>query len=77
MSPARSALANPSPGYERHHPEHTLFYQPVEQHYPIFTASLEDQGQSLPHYIQQEFDLSICAGHCQTKGQACRAVKKP
>ena len=56
MSLARSASANPSPSYERHQTEHTLLYQLVEQHYPIFKASLQDQGQSLPHYIQQQFD---------------------
>ena len=56
MSLARSASANLSPSYERHQPEHALLYQLVEQHYPIFKASLEDQGQSLPQYIQQEFD---------------------
>jgi len=56
MSLARNASANLSPSYERHQPEHTLLYQLVEQHYRIFTASLEDQGQSLPQYIQQQFD---------------------
>jgi len=56
VSLARSASANPSPSYERHQTEHTLLYQLVEQHYPIFKASLEDQRQSLPHHIQQQFD---------------------
>ena len=65
MSLARSASANPSPSYERHQPEHTLLYQLVEQHYPIFKASLEDQGQSLPHYIQQEFDDFLQCGRLE------------
>ena len=74
MSLARSALANPSPSYERHQPEHTLLYQLVEQHYPIFKASLEDQGQSLPLYIQQEFDDFLQCGRLKSVSCGC-AVK--
>ena len=63
MSLARNATASQSStqtnGYERHQPEQTLLYQLVEQHYPAFKASLEAQGQHLPRYIQQEFDVLI------------------
>ncbi|MGB5446583.1 MAG: IS91 family transposase [Psychromonas sp.] len=45
-----------SSGYQPHHPEHTLFYRLVEQYYPAFKASLENQGRNIPRYIQQEFD---------------------
>ncbi len=67
-------MANPSPSYERHQPEHTLLYQLVEQHYPIFKASLKDQGQSLPLYIQQEFDDFLQCGRLELISCGC-AVK--
>jgi len=64
MSSARNATANPLPSYQRHQPEQTLLYQLVE-HYPVFKASLDDQGQSLPHYIQQEFDDFLQCGRLE------------
>ena len=42
-----------------------LLYQLVEQHYPIFKASLKDQGQSLSLYIQQEFDDFLQCGRLE------------
>ena len=65
MSLARNAKASLSPGYERHQPEHTLLYQLVEKHYPVFKASLEQQGKSLPRYIQQEFDDFLRCGRLE------------
>lgn len=65
MSLARNATSSQSPNYERHQPEQTLLYQVVQQHYPAFTASLEDQGQSLPLYIQREFDDFLQCGRLE------------
>ena len=65
MSLARYATANPSKNYERHQPEQMLLYQLVEQYYPDFKASLADRGQSLPHYIQQEFDDFLQCGRLE------------
>ena len=65
MSLARNATTSQSSSYERHQPEHTLLYQLVQQHYPTFKASLEDQGQSLPCYIQQEFDDFLQCGRLE------------
>ncbi len=44
-----------APSYERYRPEDTLLYQLVEQHYPQLLATLADQEQPLPKYVQQEF----------------------
>ncbi len=65
MSLARKATASPSLSYERHRPEQMLLYQLVEQHYPSFKASLESQGQSLPLYIQQEFEAVLECGRLE------------
>ena len=65
MSLARNATANPSKNYERHQPEQMLLYQLVEQYYPDFKASLADRGQSLPHYIQREFDDFLQCGRLE------------
>ena len=59
---ARNATANLSSCYERHRPEHTLLYQLVKKYYPAFKASLEEQGQNLPSYVQREFDDFLCCG---------------
>jgi ribosomal protein S27E len=62
---ARNAAASPSPCYERHQPEHTLLYQLVKQYYPVFKASLEEQEQNLPSYIQREFDDFLHCGRLE------------
>ena len=62
MSPARNARASQVPNYERHRPEQTLLYQLVQQHYPVFKSSLNDQGQSLPRYVQREFEDFLQCG---------------
>ena len=41
--------------YERHRPEHSLLYQLVEEHFPVFKAHLEAQGTPLPHYVEEAF----------------------
>ena len=65
MSLARNVTARQSPNYERHQPEQTLLYQLVQQHYPAFKASLEDQGQSLPRYVQREFEDFLQCGRLE------------
>ncbi len=48
--------------YERRRPEQTLLYRLVAEHYPRFLALLADQGRSLPHYVQREFDDFLRCG---------------
>ena len=62
---ARTATANSSPNYERHQPEQGLLYQIIEKHYPVFKASLEAQGKSMPFYVQQEFDDFLKCGRLE------------
>ena len=62
---ARNAAAALSPGYDRHQPEQTLLYQLVKQYYPAFKASLEEQGQNLPSYVQREFDDFLRCGRLE------------
>ncbi|MDD1412526.1 IS91 family transposase (plasmid) [Escherichia coli] len=65
MSSARNARASQVPNYERHRPEQTLLYQLVQQHYPVFKSSLDDQGQSLPRYVQREFEDFLQCGRLE------------
>ncbi len=65
MSPARNARASQAPTYERHQPEQTLLYQLVQEYYPVFKSSLEDQGQSLPRYVQREFEDFLQCGRLE------------
>ena len=51
--------------YERHHPEHTLLYQLVEEYYPAFKAHLEAQGTALPPYVEQEFEDYLKCGRLE------------
>jgi hypothetical protein len=37
--------------YERRHPEPTLLYQIIEQHYPVFSELMVEQGRELPGYV--------------------------
>ena len=62
---ARNAAASQSVIYERHQPEQTLLYQLVWQHYPVFKAALENQGQSLPRYVQREFEDFLQCGRLE------------
>lgn len=65
MSPARNVWASQAPYYERHQPEKTLLYQLVQEHYPVFKSSLEGQGQSLPRYVQREFEDFLQCGRLE------------
>ena len=61
--PARKAdTRNGKWNYERRRPEQTLLYRLVAEHYPRFLALLADQGRSLPHYVQREFDDFLRCG---------------
>ena len=42
--------------YERHRPEQTLLYQIIDQHYPVFSALMAEQGRELPGYVAREFE---------------------
>ncbi len=48
-----------APRYERHHPERTLLYQLVEEHYPVLKAHLAAQGSTLPGYVERELDRAM------------------
>ncbi len=65
MSLARNPGAHGSPSYERHQPAKTLLYRLVQQYYPTFKASLENQGKTLPHYIQREFEDFLQCGRLE------------
>lgn len=66
--------------YVRHRPEQTLLYQVVERHYPLFLAELENQGHTLPNYVQREFDNFLKCGRLEygflrIRCEACHAEK--
>lgn len=65
MQPARNAAPSQAANHQRHQPENTLLYQVIQQHYPVFKATLEEQRQPLPHYIQQEFDDYLKCGRLE------------
>jgi len=79
--PARKAdTRNGKWNYERRRPEHTLLYRLVAEHYPRFPALLADQGRSLPHYVQREFDDFLkCGilehGFLRVRCQDCRVER--
>ncbi len=51
--------------YQRHQPEHTLLYQIVEQHYPLFVTHIARQGRPLPGYVQREFEEYLRCGRLE------------
>jgi len=65
MLTARSAEGDAEPGYERHQPEQTLFYQIIEQHYPDFRSAMEAQDRPLPSYVQDEFEVFLQCGRLE------------
>jgi len=65
MLTARSAEGDAEPGYERHRPEQTLFYQIIEQHYPDFRSAMEAQDRPLPSYVQDEFEAFLQCGRLE------------
>lgn len=65
MLTARTAEGDAEPGYERHRPEQTLFYQIIEQHYPDFRSAMEAQDRPLPGYVQDEFEAFLQCGRLE------------
>jgi len=57
--------ALPTARYARHRPEATLLYELVDQHYPPFLAALEQDGRSLPTFVQQEFAAYLKCGRLE------------
>ena len=60
-APARAGSAG---GYARH-PEHTLLYRIVAQHYPAFVELLAGQGRPLPDYVREEFEAYLKCGRLE------------
>ncbi len=48
--------------YERYQPEKTLLYQIIDEYYQHFPALMEQQGRSIPLYMQSEFDDYLQCG---------------
>jgi hypothetical protein len=67
MEPLSQApgLALPSARYARHRPEATLLYELVDHHYPPFLAALEQDGRTLPTFVQQEFAAYLKCGRLE------------
>ena len=67
LTQAAKAVDKESGGYryQRHQPEQTLLYRIIEQHYPVFTAHLAEQGTELPSYVRQEFDDYLKCGRLE------------
>ncbi len=61
---ARS-VADSAGYYERHRPDQTLLYQIIEQHYPVFSALMAEQGRELPGYVQREFEDYLRCGRLE------------
>jgi hypothetical protein len=54
-----------APPYVRHRPERTLLYQLVDEYYPSFKAHLAAQGETLPSYVDQEFEAYLKCGRLE------------
>jgi hypothetical protein len=63
LSPGRDAVDRAA--YERHQPEQTLLYQPVEAHYPSLVDHLARQGKSLPDHVYREFEAYLMCGRLE------------
>ncbi len=61
---ARS-VADSAGYYERRRPDRTLLYQIIEQHYPVFSALMAEQGRALPGYVQREFEDYLRCGRLE------------
>ena len=71
--------APPRPLHERHRPEKTLLYRIVDRHYPEFVTYMTEQGRSLPHHVQKEFDEYMKCGrleHGFLRVQCCSCQKE-
>jgi hypothetical protein len=62
---ARIATNEGARRYERHQPENTLLYQIIDEYYPHFLAFMEQQGRSIPLYVQREFDDYLQCGRLE------------
>jgi ribosomal protein S27E len=62
---ARIAANEGARRYERHRPEKTLLYQIIDEYYPQFLFLMEQQGRSIPRYVQQEFDDYLKCGRLE------------
>ena len=65
MCSARTATNEGARPYERHRPENTLPYQIIDEYYPHFLALMEQQGCSIPLYVQSEFDDYLQCGRLE------------
>lgn len=68
------------PGYRRHRPEATLFYQLVAEHYAGFRDRRAAEGRQLPRYVEDEFEAYLkCGllehGFLRVTCDACQAEK--
>lgn len=50
------SVANGAGNFERRRTDQILLYQIVEQHYPVFSALMAEQGREFPGYVQREFE---------------------
>jgi hypothetical protein len=52
--------------YRQRSPKNTIFYQVVQEHFPIFISNLEsrnaDQSTKLPDHVEAEFDQYLKCG---------------
>jgi hypothetical protein len=51
--------------YERHRPEQTLLYRPMEKHYHALVEQMEIQGKSLPTHVHREFEAYLKCGRLE------------
>ena len=65
MCSARIATNEGARRYERHRPENTLLYQVIDEYYLQFLALMEQQGRSIPLYVQREFDDYLQCGRLE------------
>ena len=69
MAPLSQEKPNERPfgqfSYERHQPEATLLYQIIEEYWPCFQTELDRQGNSLPHFVANEFDEYLKCGRLE------------
>jgi len=59
------SVADSAKHYERHRPDETLLYQIIEQHYPVFSALMAEQGRELPAYVRREFEGFLKCGRLE------------
>lgn len=59
------SVADSAGYYQRRRPDQTLPYQIIEQHYPVFSALMAEQGRALPGYVQHEFEDYLRCGRLE------------